>query len=70
MIDVLKVLGVIIMQEFPISLHPALLPTFVHPLSAEGVLRSMVACTSSPIMSVGMLSAILLERWMMLVNEL
>ena len=58
-VDVLKLLGVMIMQECPISLHPALLPTFVHPLSAEGVLRSMVACTSSSIMSVGMLSAIL-----------
>lgn len=61
-VDVLKVLGVMIMQEFPTSLHPALLPTFVHPLSAEGVLRSMVACTSSSVMSVGMLSAILLEK--------
>ena len=61
-VDVLKVLGVIIMQEFPIRLHPALLPTFVHPLSAEGVLRSMVACTSSSIMSVGLLCAILLEK--------
>lgn len=61
-VDVLKVLGVMIMQEFPASLHPALLCTFVHPLSAEGVLRSMVACTSSSVMSVGMLSAILLEK--------
>ena len=61
-VDVLKVLGVRIMQECPTSLHPALLPTFVHPLSAEGVLRSMVAYTSSSIMSVEMLSAILLEK--------
>ena len=61
-VDVLKVLGVMIMQEYPLSLHPALLPTFVNPPSAEGVLHSMAACTSSSIMSVGMLSAILLEK--------
>ena len=62
-VDVLKVLGVMIMQECPLSLHPALLHTFVHPPSVQGVLHSMAACTtSSSTMSVGMLSAILLEK--------
>ena len=61
-VNVLKVLGVIIMQECPLSLHPALLPTFVHPPSVEGVLCSMAACTSSPMMSVGMLSVVLQQN--------
>ena len=61
-VKVLKVLGVMIMKECPLSFHPALVPTFVNPPSVEGVLRSMAACTSSSIMSVGMLSAILLEK--------
>ena len=61
-VDVLKVLGVMIMQECPLRLHPALLHTFVHPPCVQGVLHSMDACTSSSIRSVGMLSAILLEK--------
>ena len=61
-VNALKVLGLMIMQECPLSLHPALVPIFVHPPSVEGVLRSMVACTSSPMMTVGMLSVVLLER--------
>ena len=61
-VNVLEVLGVMIMQECPLNLHPALVPTFVHSPSVEGVLRSMAACTLSPIKSVGMLSAVLLEN--------
>lgn len=60
MVKTLKVLGVIIMQECPEILHPALLQTFVHPPSVQGVLHALTACSST--MSVGMLSAILLDK--------
>lgn len=60
MVDILKVLGVMIMQECPASLHPALLQTFVHPPSVQGVLLALTACSST--MTVGMLSAILLDK--------
>jgi len=61
-VKVLKELGVMIMLECPLSLHSTLLPTFIHPPSVEGVLRSKVACTSSSMKNVGMLCAILLEK--------
>ena len=60
--EVLKVLGVIVMQECPKFLrsHPGVLETFVHPPSVRGVLQAMAA--SSSIMGEGMLSAVLLDK--------
>ena len=45
LIDVLKELGVTLMQEYPVFLllHPALTEAFVHPPSVQGVLRAMAA---------------------------
>ena len=60
MVEVLKVLGVIIMQECPVNLHPTLLQTFVQPPSIQGVLHALTTCSST--MTVGMVSAILLEK--------
>ena len=60
LVDVLKLLGVIVMKECPVSLHPALLQTFVHPPSSQGVLHALKACSSKT--SAGMLSAILLDK--------
>ncbi|KAL9966873.1 hypothetical protein ACROYT_G025009 [Oculina patagonica] len=52
--DVLKELGVIVLQEYPnfISLHPAVTNTFVQPPSTQGVLRAMAA--SLPTITTGM----------------
>ena len=52
--EVLKVLGVTVMQEYPdfLRLHPALANAFVHPPSVKGVLRTMAA--SLPEMVTGM----------------
>lgn len=52
--DVLKELGVTVMQEYPVflRLHPALTEAFVHPPSVQGVLRAMAA--SLPEMETGM----------------
>ena len=43
--EVLRVLGVTVMQEYPdfLRLHPALTNAFVHPPSVKGVLRAMAA---------------------------
>ena len=45
LIDVLKELGVTVMQDCPVYLllHPALTKAFVHPPSVQGVLRAMAA---------------------------
>ena len=45
LIDILKDLGVAVMQEYPVflRLHPALTDVFVHPPSVQGVLRAMAA---------------------------
>ena len=52
--DVLKELGVTVMQEYPVFLrfHPALTEAFVHPPSVQGVLRAMAAAL--PEMATGM----------------
>ena len=52
--DVLKELGVTVMQEYPVflRLHHALTDAFVHPPSVQGVLRAMGA--SLPEMTTGM----------------
>ena len=60
--EVLNALGVTVIKECPIFLrsHPAVLETFVHPPSVQGVLKAMAA--SSSIMGDGMHSAILLDK--------
>ena len=52
--DVLKELGVTVMQEYPVflRLHPVLTEAFVHPPSVQGVLRAMAA--SLPEIETGM----------------
>ena len=46
--NVLKELGLIIMEEYPVFLssHPAITNTFVHPPSPQGVLKSLMASRS------------------------
>ena len=53
LIDMLKDLGVTVMQDYPffLRLHPALTDAFVHPPSVQGVLRAMAA--SLPKMATG-----------------
>ena len=45
----LKELGVVIIQECPVflSLHPAVINTCIHPPSSHGVLKALVACSST-----------------------
>ena len=53
LIEILKDLGVNVMQHYPfcLRLHPALTDAFVHPPSVQGVLRAMAA--SLPEMAIG-----------------
>ena len=59
--DVLKALGVMVMNELPhfLKSHPGI-ETFVHPPSVKGVLHAMLS--SSSVMEIGMHSAILLSK--------
>ena len=60
--NVLKELGVIVMENYPDFLrrHPVVLNTFLHPPSVRGVLQALVVSSSA--LGDGMLSAILLDK--------
>ncbi|XP_022809376.1 sacsin-like [Stylophora pistillata] len=59
-VNALIELGVVVMRECPIKLHPELTWTFVHPPSISGVLQAMI--DSSSLLSEGMFSAIMLGK--------